>query len=217
MSSFKPNNLPEVRIEHSWLLTQSASEDLNKLHGDGTPLQSFEYYTDVADRYQKAWDVHGEKILEAMQEILGMHFRQNTIDVHVAPWFYAFSSPMVLGVRFNDDQLLATLTHEILHRLLTDNIETSYDTDYLALWKEMFGEDHSNITLVHIPVHAMSEAIFVDVLSRPELVVQDKEEVKDNPDYAAAWDYVESEGYENIISKLKLANFAIDAHTKEDK
>ena len=33
--------------------------------------------------------------------LLDLEFRQNIIDVNIAPWFYAFSDPMVIGVTLN--------------------------------------------------------------------------------------------------------------------
>lgn len=199
-------NIPKVRIEYSFLLSDNASEGLNKLWGDGTPLRSFEYYENIAKKYQDWWDSGGEGILEALCKITGLKFYQNTIDVHVAPWFYAFSSPMVLGVQFETkDELVNTLTHEIIHRLLTDNTTYSNNYDFLELWKSMFGGDHSWNTLVHIPVHAFMQELYVDELGRPDLLELDKESIKSHgdKDYIAAWDYVEKQGYKNITDKLR--------------
>lgn len=112
--------LPEVRIRYAFLLSDQASEGLNKLWGDGTPLLSFDEYTEIAQKYQKWWDEDGigAAIVRGICEVTGLKFRQNIIDVHVAPWFHAFSSPMVMGVIFkNKDEFLNVLTHEMIHRL----------------------------------------------------------------------------------------------------
>jgi len=197
-------HLPKVRIDYAWLLSDAASVHLNEKLGDGTPLRSYEYYCDIAKKYSEWWEPEGEKILQALCEITGLEFYQNTIDVHVAPWFYAFSSPMALGVVFKEkDVLVNVLTHEIIHRLLTDNKSYDYGHDYVKLWRSMFGDGVTKNTLVHIPVHAVMKKLYVDYLKRPDLVALDKKSVAEYPDYAAAWEYVDEHGHEEIIAKLR--------------
>lgn len=200
------HRLPEVRFEYSFLLAGQASEGLNKLWGDGTPLRTFDEYTAIAKQYDEWWQPESEKILQALSEITGLEFYQGIIDVHVAPWFYAFSSPMVLGVTFESkDDLVNTLTHEITHRLLTDNTTYEREYDFLSLWRKMFGDDLAWNTLVHVPVHALLEELYVERLKRPDLLKRDQESIKkmgDN-DYIAAWDYVNKHGYKTITDQLR--------------
>jgi hypothetical protein len=70
-------------------------------------------------------------------------------------------------------------------------------------WKKLFGRQHSWGAVVHIPVHAMLQAIFDDVLGEPSRTQRDKKMCKKWPDYNAAWEYVEEVGYKEIIEKLK--------------
>jgi hypothetical protein len=196
-------NIPQVRFEYAWLLSDAASTVLNEKWGDGKPLRSYKYYEGVAHKYAKWWQSVGDNILEGLCDITGLSFRQNTIDVHVAPWFYALSSPMVIGVIFKDeDGLINIVSHEIIHRLLTDNTTYDYDYNFVAIWRDMFGEELSKNTLVHVPVHAIMKKLYVDILKRPELVELDKKSVSNNPDYTAAWEYVDRVGHEEIIRKL---------------
>lgn len=198
--------LPVVRFQYAWLLADAASVHLNEKFGDGTPLRSFDEYVDITKQYDDWWQPHGEKILKGLCDITGLEFAQNIIDVYVAPWFYAFSAPMVIGVTFKtQDELLNVVTHEIIHRLLTDNTSHDLYHDYVDDWKKMFGEEHSQNTLVHIPVHAVMEKLYVDVLERPDLVALDKKSVADNPDYTKAWEYVDRKGacLSSISSKLE--------------
>jgi hypothetical protein len=122
--------------------------------------------------------------------------------VYVVPWFNAISDPMIIGPAFKtQDALMDTLTHELLHRLLTDNDRRDPTHDFLKDWEKLFGKHPFNV-LVHIPVHAVMNKIYVDVLQRPELVDYDIKSLSDSPDYLAAWDYVKDVGYEKIILKL---------------
>ena len=197
--------LPEVRFSYAWLLNE-ASSVMNEKYGDGTPLQSFEFYNEVAEKYQAWWQPHNDAILEGIQEITGLGFRQNIIDVHVAPWFYAISNPMVIGVIFKtEDELINVVTHELIHRLLTDNTTYEFGFDFVAQWQSLFGSNHSHKTLVHIPVHAIMEKLYVHILKRPDLTQLDKLKVADNEEYAKAWNYVDKQGSQAIIDALITA------------
>ena len=197
------NSYPEIRIKDAWLLRQQASVHLHKLWGsEDKPLATDEQMREIVKAYQDAWKPYEQRILEAMYEELGLTFRQNTIDVYIAPWFHAFSDPMVVGVVHTPDRFVEILTHELTHRLLTDNNETAYDTKYREQWAELFGNDHSSKTLVHIPVHAVLQAIFDDHLHEPQRTKSDREQCKEWPAYDKAWGYVEQEGYKAILKKL---------------
>lgn len=196
-------NIPKVRFKYGWLVAGETSHVLNDTWGDGTPLRSDKEYFEITKKYEEWWRQDGDTILTAMTEVLGLQFHQSEIDIYVVPWFNAISDPMIIGPAFpNQDELVNTLTHELLHRLLTENTITDYTHDYLSGWKELFGDLEFN-TLVHIPVHAAMKKVYLDKINRPDLLDLDKQLVKDNPPYAAAWAYVDDKGYDEIINKLK--------------
>ena len=140
-----------------------------------------------------------------MCDLLGLSFRQNVIDVYIAPWFGAFSDPLVIGVMREPDQFVDTLTHELIHRLLTDNSSISYEKKLFPNWQKLFGKNHSFTTIVHIPVHAVHKAIYLDILNEPERLERDKKsDIQHNAkDYIASWQYVDSDDYQIIIEKLR--------------
>lgn len=205
--------LPEIRIKDAWLLKENASIHLNELWGEGRELVSDEWITRRVADYQNVWNPLEEQILESMTEILGLSFKQNIIDVYIAPWFNAFSDPLVIGVYTKPNEFVDTLTHELIHRLLVDNTTLPYDTPLLEEWKKLFGKNHSFGTIIHIPVHAVSKAIYLDVLNEPKRLKRDIDNSKtyDSPDYLNAWNYVEKHGYMEIIKKLK------DSYTRLNK
>lgn len=194
---------PDIRIRYGYLLSDNTSRYLNELWGDGTPLRPTDEYEAIVATYQKAWHPYEEKILKGMCETLGLNFRQSIIDVYVAPWMNAYSDPMVIGVTFTPDRFIEVLTHELIHRLLTDNIESRYDTDYVKEWQKLFGMDHEWNVVVHIPVHATLQAVFDDVLSEPNRTKRDKKLCEQWSAYNAAWKYVEHAGYRKIINQLQ--------------
>lgn len=213
----KHNNLPEIRIKDAWLLRQVVSVPLNELWGEGKPLRTDKEYAKIVAGYKDAWQPLEQKILGGMCEILGLTFRQNIIDVYIAPRFHAFSDPMVIGVTYESDKFVDTLTHELLHRLLTDNTKVPSDTRFLAEWKKLFGKSHTFNTLVHIPVHAIHKAIYLDVLNEPRRLKRDVKFVKDynDTDYIKAWEYVESNDYKEIIKKLKQSYSSLASGVKK--
>ncbi len=52
--------------------------------------------------------------------------------------------------------------------------------------------------------YAILEAVYTDILKKPEEIVKDINEMQEYPDYKRAWEIVKKEGYRNIISKLKF-------------
>jgi hypothetical protein len=205
ISLLESDELPEIRIKDAWLLRQNASKHLHELLGKDMVLADDEWMEKRVKEYQDAWEPYEKKTLTAMTEILGLSFRQNVIDVYIAPWFGAFSDPMVIGVMREPGVFVDTLTHELLHRLLTDNTSVPHDTPLLAEWQELFGNNHTFGTIVHIPVHAVHKAIYLDVLKEPKRLKRDiAENSKNNAsDYVSAWNYVDNHDYKKIISQLK--------------
>ncbi|HEY1645665.1 MAG TPA: hypothetical protein VGF75_04810 [Candidatus Saccharimonadales bacterium] len=201
------NILPEIRIKDAWLLRENASAHLHKLYAKkGEKLADDAWIEKRVSEYTKAWKPYEKKILNGLCDTLELTYRQNIIDVYIAPWFNAFSDPMVIGVMQEPDIFIDSLTHELIHRLLTDNTTIPYMTDILfPAWKKLFGEKYNFTTLVHIPVHAVHKAIYLDVLKQPERLERDIKANKDYvaTDYVASWDYVNKHGYKEIINKLR--------------
>lgn len=207
----KKTELPIIRIKDAWLLRENTSNYLDELwrkDGDKPITNNPDYDKWLTRRiasYQKAWRPVENKVLTGITEILGLEFRQNIIDVYIAPWFRAFSDPMVIGVVQEPDVFIDTLTHELTHRLLTDNTAIPHETLLLSEWEKLFGKKHSFGTTVHIPVHAVHKAIYLDVLKAPERLERDIANNKqyEATDYIKAWEYVDRYGYKEIIEKLR--------------
>jgi hypothetical protein len=206
--SMTKRELPVIRIKDAWLLRENASQHLHELWAEkGDKLADDDWMEKRVADYSKAWKPLEKKILTGLCDMLDLTYRQNIIDVYIAPWFRAFSDPLVIGVMQEPDLFVDTLTHELTHRLLTDNTTIPHETMLLEPWQKLFGKDHSFGTVVHIPVHAVSKAIYLDVLNEPERLKRDIANNKkyDAKDYVAAWEYVEKHGYKEIINKLKAS------------
>lgn len=196
--------LPEVRFKYGWLVADAASVTLNEKWGDGTPLKSVEEYEAIARQYQDWWLTVGDTILRAMMDTLQLEFRQNTLDVYVVPWFYAISDPLIVGPTFkSQDEVINLLTHELVHRLVTDNTKAEYGENMIEDWRTLFGDLTFN-TLTHVPVYAVIKKIYLEVLERPDLLQKEAQSIGEDKEYAEAWAYVEQQGYQTVIDKLVM-------------
>jgi hypothetical protein len=188
------------------LLREEVSVHLHELWAkDGKELMSHQQINAKVSSYEKAWGPYEKRIVQGMCKILDLEFRQNIIDVYIAPWMKGFSDPMVIGVTLKPDEFVDVLTHELLHRLLTDNTTVPYSADLMKEWTKLFGDEHSTNTLLHIPVHAAHKAIYLGVLREPQRFERDRAKDLDlnAKDYVKSWEYVERHGYEQILAKLK--------------
>ncbi len=213
----KKKILPEIRIKDAWLLRENASKHLHELWGKNKTLADDEWMEKRVADYKKAWNPLEHKILTAMTELLDLSFRQNIVDVYVAPWFNAFSDPMVIGVMKEPDEFIDILTHELIHRLLTDNTAVPHETMLLNEWQKLFGKKHSFGTVVHIPVHAVHKAIYLDTLKQPERLKRDidNNKIYDATDYINAWDYVDKHDYTEIIEQLRESYKELKGQTRK--
>ena len=200
-------HLPEIRIRASFLLNGAVIPLLLPgLKETGNEIAATdEFINETVELYNASWGPYETKILKAMCEVLDLEFKQNTIDAYVAPFGNSFSDPMVISTKYSGDRFIEVFTHEIAHRLLTDNTKMTSDPDkkILKTWKALFGDDHAWNTLVHIPVHALLEYVFIDVLNEPERLERDINICEKYPPYADAWKYVKREGYGAILKKLR--------------
>jgi hypothetical protein len=200
-------NLPEIRIKNSSLLNNKVIPMLMPgLKESGHEyVASDEYINDKVEAYNQAWVTHGEVILQSICEVLDVKFNQNIIDAYVVPFGNSFSDPMIISTKYTPERFLEVFTHELTHRLLTDNTKLTKkgDRKLSSYWKELFGDTHSFVTLVHIPVHAILEYVFTDILGEPQRLQRDKEACMRFPDYHLAWQYVELNGYKGILEQLR--------------
>jgi hypothetical protein len=106
------------------------------------------------------------------------------------------------------DHFVDLLTHELIHRLLTDNNKFTIQgsgNDLGDRWSQLFGSNHSFGCLIHIPVHAVHKAVYLDVIKSPERLKRDLKITKkfNQEAYVSSWKYVEDRDYKDIVVKLK--------------
>jgi hypothetical protein len=136
-----------------------------------------------------------------MVERFGIHFRQNIIDVYVLPWKGAISNPMFISHLYSSDLVVDILTHELFHRLLTDNEEK---IPYGRAIREMYGHEEAS-TINHVFVHAGLQFIYLDVLKEPNRLTRNISRSLDRDGYKRAWEIVHETGYNELIERLKVS------------
>jgi hypothetical protein len=204
--------IPEVRINFSYLLYGCESPVLDRhVNGGKDTLASPSHYKELTRSYRAAWERYETILLRDMQTILGVAFYRPVIDVSLAPYFVPHSDPLIINFRYEPDEFVDILTHELLHVLLTDNSVHQSNSrqpkmNLLQEWRSLFG-DHANLVLAHIPVHALHKSLCLHTLKAPERLERDVSRAQQSPTgavYAEAWDYVNTHDYLGIIDQLRL-------------
>lgn len=74
--------------------------------------------------FQAIWQENGDKILTAMQNVTGLSFVRNRIDISVVAGNpRSHSNPIIIKSSWTPEEFLNVLTHELIHNLVGDNSE----------------------------------------------------------------------------------------------
>lgn len=175
--------LPTIRIQTSYLLQGRYS-----LANDGLDK--------IVKIYQRAWKKQEKPILKALQDVTRLAFAQNFIDVYIdnPTRHSAISNPMIIGGGLSPIDFVLTLTHELIHRLTSDN--TSQVNWHWEIQKLYPNEEV--LVANHIMVHAILEAIF-----SKQIISRDIKHCAKFPAYKRAWEIVKEIGYKDIINHFR--------------
>lgn len=114
------------------------------------------------EAYKTEWSKYGNSILTGMTSLLGLQFKQNIIDVYIVTAYKGvFSDPLVIPSSLEPDVFVDTLTHELIHRILTDNTKGS---DISSILNTLFPTEERLVRNHNIFVHAVHQYIYLDVL-----------------------------------------------------
>lgn len=193
---------PEIRFPNAWLLEPTYRRAWNALRFKGRrPFPGYREIIRKRKAYEKAWRPVERKILKGMCDVLELEFHQNTIDIYVVGYARPISNPLVISSWYTPGQATHIITHELLHRLLTDNTAGGYP---LKAWKEQYPDEPLHVRN-HIMVHAVHKHIYLNVLKQPKLIDVEKRRLRAHQaaDYLRSWEIVEMYGYRELISEFK--------------
>ncbi len=138
--------------------------------------------------YKELWATYESKVINGIEEALGLKFERD-IDVYlVAGINRNFSDPLVLSLHKAPQIGMVSLCHELTHRIFSG---TSFSFDKILLNKT-----DNSVVNNHILVYAVIRRIFKD---EPEMI-KIASEVND-PDYKKAFEL--SENYEEILKYFR--------------
>jgi|SRR3989338_5338902 len=149
-------------------------------------------------KIESLWRKDEKKILNAISKFTGLKWKEKEMKCYVIGFGRPMSEPLTIKLYKNKNDFIDSLTHELIHKIQSQN-RIKYKT-----WHEYIlikYKKESQTTKNHIFIHAILKEIYLNVLGKSRL----KRDIKrcKSPDYARAWQIVETEGYKNIINKFR--------------
>ncbi len=190
---------PLIRMQYGWLIDSFFTAQYKVKWPEWTQLSRDEVLS-IIETFKTDWIKEENQILTGIYSITGLEYFQNAIDVYiVSATTLATSEPLIIGCNW-PDKFNDTLTHELIHRLLTDNT-TKFNLG--ALVKTMFPDIEDRTTRNHVLVHAIHTAVYLDILKDKARLERDITVTSKNPSYKESWRIVNERGYKELIAEFK--------------
>ena len=145
------------------------------------------------------WRKNKKAILEKIEEITKLKWRERKMIVYVVGLCIPFSDPLTIKLYKNKNHFIDTLTHELIHQIQIQSCKN---------WKKWWNYLNKKYkkepikTKSHIFLHAVHWKILTELFNQKRL----KENIQMLPglkDYKRAWKIVEKDGADEIIKKFK--------------
>jgi hypothetical protein len=111
-------------------------------------------YSQATSEYQAIWRDEGKKIVEAMEQVSGLKFKEKEVQVIVyegVSWSGIGDHPMKLRASYPSNIKKATLIHELGHRLISGIHKTKEIDEHRVLflilydvWEKLYGKDFAD-------------------------------------------------------------------------
>jgi hypothetical protein len=180
--------------DNNWQIWKNAYN--KKIENESDKFTIKEYFNLINNE----WIKNEYLILNEISKILNLKWKNKFIKCYIIREGVAFSDPLTIPVKETVSLFIDILTHELIHIIITQNKEITLKP--LRTFKEKF-ENESEITKVHIIIHAILKHIYLKILGKDRLK-RDIERHTKNKHYEKAWIIVEEIGYENIINEIKF-------------
>lgn len=146
------------------------------------------------------WRKIEKKVLEELEAVTGLSWRESHIYVYITSGVGWFSAPLTMSITEDIDFLLHTLVHELIHRITLENENWPIIKERWFKLMEKYQKENFN-TRIHVPIHAIHKHLYLKLFSQKELD-QEIEKMRGIEDYARSWSIVQSEDYREIIRAL---------------
>jgi hypothetical protein len=149
--------------------------------------------------YQETWEKVEASILETLQEVVHLHFKQSFIIVYITRYLHTVSDPLIISGHFSPEEFRDILTHELIHILLVYNCE-NYTIKNL-LKHDIFSE-YTKLTQIHILVFAIEAYIYEVIFHTTSDFLTQRLEKTTYKEYKLALKIVKTIGYFGVIRLL---------------
>ncbi len=142
--------------------------------------------------FREAWAMHEDAVLQGIADVSGLQYLRSHHDVYIVSGTPRdMSDPIIIKSRYEPDEFVYTLVHELLHRILVLNkVSNKYSTE-------------TQTVRDHIHVFAILTYVYLDILHAQERFAISRKQAIVGGEYERTWQIVEQEGYMNLIERLK--------------
>lgn len=187
---------PEIIIKYGKLIDPIFAHYAKERYPDWEPPEP-EAVKEKVQIFKEEWGRAGESVLEGLSDATRLHFKTNRIPVYIVSGTPRDTSdPIVIRSRYEPWQFVDVLTHELIHRLLSENKVPLPDL-----------EDDDSVKR-HVLVHAIHMYVYREVLKDESRMEANLERSRSHTDdsYVRSWDIVLGQGYKEIIEKYVRAS-----------
>jgi hypothetical protein len=195
---------PDIRIQYARLL-DPFFKSLFTYQYKATTANGVDSYPSAeevlkkVEEFKKSWQ-EMSSALTFVQQVLGLNFYQTLIDVYVVGHTqHPISSPVVISSTKTESVFVDSLTHELLHRLISDNKQKIRAREILA---KLFPKE-TMLCRNHIVLHAVLEKVYLEFLHQPERLSDNRARDESAVDYRRAWKIVQKQGSDAVISRFR--------------
>ena len=132
----------------------------------------------AAQEYQHVWDAEGSRIILSLETISGLRFVETAINALVFEGI-SHSYPLCLRASYATDVKIATLSHELCHRLIRGN------QSRLGLPPYRPDQQLYNHQLIDLFLFDVWTDLYGEEFARRQVVVESQRQ----PFYKDAWDW----------------------------
>lgn len=198
-------SIPKIKIIHGKLIDPififycQNSPELKDLGWNAWTPPSPEEIKLYIQKYRDAWRPYEREILSAITKKLNLRFREPFIKAYIVSGNpRQMSAPLIIKSGYNQEDFVATLTHELIHILLEENADK-----IIANYTQKFtANEFTKSTRNHILLFATLSFLYTEILLKPDYIEKLKLNSKKHStdDYTKAWEIVEGSGYIKILN-----------------
>lgn len=186
--------IPKIIFQRSWLY----DSQLKRTRKFSVPPKDSIFQKQIKS-YEKIWRREGVKILKEISKITKLKWRELEIACYVTWGIVPYSNPLTIGVKSNAPDTRDTLTHELIHRILSHRDNQKF---FNKNWKKLMRQyrKYPQVTRMHIVIHAIHGMLLLKFYGFKRLE-HEINSVK-RRGYLKAWEIAKKDGYKNIVKEL---------------